>query len=158
MMAAVLPTMVLTATVLRAGGLSVKRIVDLRNALMRQLHVWAGLFLISLGACVLVIVGQVFDWNIPLTVPTIETRYVAVDGFSFDVVRILNGAIVGLLTLLLVRSKAVVDGLRSLIALSADVAISEAEQRNIEQQSLAQRGINELPERPDFGSYTDLRN
>lgn len=47
LMAGVLPTAVLAATILRSGGLSVSRINQYRFALIKQVRLWAGLFFIA---------------------------------------------------------------------------------------------------------------
>jgi hypothetical protein len=151
MMAAVLPTMVLTATVLRSGGLSVKRIRDYRDALVHQVHIWAGLFLLSLLACTAVVVGKTIGWEFNIVAPT------RLGGGSFNLATLLNGIIVALMVLLALRARAVIDGIRSLIDLSADIAMSEAQRRDDAAHREIEQKISQAEPRKGFGDYVSLK-
>lgn len=151
MMAAVLPTMVLTATVLRSGGLSVKRIEEYRIALTRQLQIWAGLFLLSLCACTALVIGKTISWHAEIRILT------RIGEFNWNFATLLNGIIVALLVLLTLRAKAVIDGIRSLIDLSADVAVSEAKQRDETLNKAVDAAISRNELRQGYGDYVSLK-
>lgn len=119
MMAGVLPTMVLTASMLRAGNLSVKKLQDYRDALHSQLSIWIGFFLISLFASLFVIIGKMMDWSL-----VIPLEWIGLKSISFDLICILNALIVMSLTLIVLRAVEVGKGVISLLRLSAELAIS----------------------------------
>ena len=154
MMAGVLPTMVLTASALRAGNLSVKKLMDYRDALRRQLAVWIGLFLISLISSLLLVVGKMIAWSFTMRLPL---AWAGVTDFSFDSVHALNAMIVAALTVVLFRAIGVGNGIISLLRLSAELAISEAQARDDERHRAAQTSISQMEERKGFGEYVDLK-
>jgi hypothetical protein len=150
-MAGVLPTMVLTASALRAGNMSARRVTDYARALDRQLNVWVGLFIISLAACLAVIAGSVNGWALLLdwqVLPTLRVQY--------DFIHIVNGFVVACGVLLALRSLAFGRGVRSLLKLTAEIAISEAKARDDEKTKEAREAIAAIPARPGFGEYVDL--
>ncbi|PWB89853.1 hypothetical protein C5688_13520 [Methylocystis sp. MitZ-2018] len=154
-MAGILPTMVLTASALRAGNLSVKRLLAYQDALRNQLVIWIGLFLISLFASLFVIFGKMVNWSLLLSLPTSRDgqHYV-----SFDLIRILNSLIVMALMLLVARAVAVGNGLISLLRLSTELAISEAQARDEERHRATKAEIDGMPERKGFGDYVNLKH
>lgn len=155
MMAAVLPTMVLTASVLRGGNLSIKRLNAYRDALMAQLKIWVGLFLVSFAASFFVIVGKMVGWSVPLTL-----RFAALnlDPVSYDLVAGLNALITACLGLLIVRALAVGRGIISLLRLSGEIAASEAQARDQQRFKAAEERISAMPTREGFGQYLDLKH
>lgn len=152
MMAGVLPTMVLTASVLRAGNLSVKKLQAYRDALRSQLVIWIGLFLISLGASLLVIIGKMVDWSIVIQIPISGPGHKSID---LDLIRVLNALIVIFLSLLVLRAVEVGNGIISLLGLSAELAISEAQVRDEARHREAEEAIEGMLERKSFGDYID---
>jgi len=153
MIAGVLPTMVLTASVLRAGNLSVKKLIEYRDALRRQMAVWIGLFLVSLVASLLVTVGKMVDWSLALPIPI---AWAGLKATSFEMVRALNAAIVMALAVVLFRAISVGNGIISLLRLSAELAISEAQLREDARHSAAEDAIGQMSERKGYGEYVDL--
>ena len=148
MMAGVLPTMVLTASVLRAGNLSVKTIREYRDALRGQLVIWIGLFLISLIASLLVILGKMAEWSFVLTL----------SNWSIDIIRTINALIAAALALVVFRAVAVGNGIISLLRLSAELAVSEAQARDAANNRSAESSIANMVERESYGAYVNLKH
>jgi hypothetical protein len=144
-MAGVLPTAALAATVLRSGGLTEKSITDYQTALLGQLTVWAGLFFLSLIGSACLIIGKAIDWKIPIPFSLIGLP-------NFDAGIILTGVTSAVFVLLLTRFSVVFVGLRSLIELSGEIAVSEIRLRDSSAAAQTQRPARQLPERPGFGN------
>jgi hypothetical protein len=154
-MAGVLPAMVLAASSLRAGSLSSKRIQSLFEALVVQMRVWAGLFLIALVASLLVLLGKFTQWSIqfPSSWQVVNTNeYLK----QLDLIWLINGAIIFCLSLLSLRAMSVIVGLRSLLRLSAEISISEANEREQARFKQMEEELRGLPDQPSRGSYVDL--
>lgn len=66
LIAALVPAMALGATTLRAGEFSVMRIQALGGALDKQVRVFAGLFIYSLTACIIAVLGKLLKWNLAI--------------------------------------------------------------------------------------------
>lgn len=144
-MAGVLPTAALAATVLRSGGLTEKSVMDYQRALLAQLTVWAGLFFISLAGAACLIVGKAVDWKLPIPFSLIGLP-------NLDAGVILTGITSAVFVLLITRFSVVFVGLRSLIELSGSIAVSEIHLRDSHAAAQAQRPARQLPERPGFGN------
>ena len=155
MMAGVLPTMVLTANVLRAGNLSVQKIDSYHTALVQQMQLWIGLFIVSLTASLSVVVGKLFSWTIPLNICPLTA---CGDDYTIELVRILNSTIAGCLVLTFIRGQAVGVGVMSLLRLSADIARGEAVARESAKAQGVQNTLRSLPERPGYGQYVEAPN
>jgi len=153
MMAGVLPTMVLTASVLRAGNLSVQKIKSYRDALRSQMIIWIGLFVISLGASILIVVGKMLSWSLPVVIPL---SYFGYSNTEFDLIRVVNALIATSLSLLLLRAISVGNGIISLLRLSAELAIGEAHAREDGSRKSAEQAIANISERDGFGKYVEL--
>lgn len=153
MMAGVLPTMVLTASALRSGSLSVKRLNEYKGALTTQLNVWIGLFLLSLGCSALVVAGKMVGWSFVVSLPL---ERVGLTQLSFDAIRILNGAICAGLVLVILRAASVGSGILSLLRLSAEIAIGEAQERDAAKHREVLAAIAATPRREGFGATVDL--
>lgn len=154
MMAAVLPTMVLTATVLRAGNLSVKRINAYSTALKSQMNVWIGLFLISLASCVFLIVGKATGWSILIEVPNLLGHQPAT---KFNLAGILSALTWAGLALTVVRASAVGSGIKSLMQLSAEIALGEAKARDTQRSQAGKEAISTMPDNRPSASYVELK-
>ena len=153
-MAAVLPAMVLNATMLRPAGLSVQRIRTYQRALIRQVRLWAYLFLVSLIACFCIVVGKSIRWSIPIKIPSIES--LGIPDYQTDLAFMLNFFVVAFITTVLMRAIAVIDGIMSLINLSADLAVSEAQKRDEAEKLEMLKGVKQMPPRPGYGDYVGL--
>ena len=154
-MAGVLPAMVLAASSLRAGSLSSKRIQSLFEALMVQMRVWAGLFLIALVASLLVIFGKLTQWSVqfPASWPIVsQSEYLK----QIDLIWLINGAIVFCLSLLSLRAMSVFVGLRSLLRLSAEISISEANEKEQARLKKMEEELRSIPDQSTRGNYVDL--
>lgn len=153
MMAGVLPTMVLTASVLRAGNLSVKTLKQYRDALRRQMLLWIGLFIVSLSASLLVVFGKIVNWTIVVSLPL---SWLKLQDTKFETVHLLNALIAMALAVVLFRAITVGNGILSLLGLSAELAISEAQDREDARHLKAEGAIKEMGEREGYGGYVDI--
>jgi hypothetical protein len=152
LMAGVLPTAALGATVLRSGGMPVKRIEQYRTALLQQLRIWAGLFVIAFATCAIVVGGKMSGWQILLNLPA------SLGGQQWNAGKVFSGLLSFSLVLLACRVVTIFDGLRSLISLSADIAVSEAQDRENGAIERAQQAFKQMPPRPGFGAEVQLRH
>lgn len=155
MMAGVLPTMVLTASALRAGNLSIRKLSAYRDALFVQLKVWIGLFLASLVASSLVILGKMLGWSLPISIPG---SVVGFGNFSYDLIAVVNALVTACLALVILRGFAVGSGVVSLLRLSAEIALSEARLRDEERHRAGDDALAHLSDRPGFGEYVELKH
>jgi len=153
LMAGVLPTMILTASIIRAGQLSVKSLKAYQTALGRQLKVWIGLFLISFSASLLIVFGKLIDWSLPIHVPL---AFFGLGDVSFDIVRLVNALIVMALTLMLSRVIDVGNGIISILNFSAELAIMDAQARDDARHKFADESIMGMVERKGFGELVEF--
>ena len=149
LMAGILPTAILSATVLRAGGLSVHRIALAQDALLRQMNVWAGLFAVSAVAGVALAIGKLLKWSWIF-------HLASVGGPDVNLMPFLNGIITYCLVLLPLRMMTIFTGLRSLIVLSAEIAQSEAAHRDRQAFDRGMEAIEAMQPRKDFGKRVEL--
>lgn len=126
LIAALVPAMALGATALRAGGFSVMRIQALGGALDQQIRVFAGLFLYSLAACVLAILGKLMKWTVP-TIPLGWANLAPLD-LSF----LFPASLTFLFVFLTLRSLAFIAGILSILRLTTNIAADEARARDRE--------------------------
>jgi hypothetical protein len=155
LMAGVLPTMVLTASVLRPGNLSIRKLTRYREALRRQMLVWIGLFVVSFFSSLLVVLGKMLHWKLELNIPSI---WEITPAFQFDAIRVLNALLMVGLVLVVTRIISVGNGVLSLLGLSAELALGEAQNRNERKFNNADAAVKEMPERERFGEYVDLQH
>lgn len=145
----------LTASSLRAGNLSVRKIATYRDALRQQMVVWNGLFIISLSASLLLIVGKITSWSIPVI---FNIPFVSNFVFKFDAIVLENCLIVVSITIILFRAISVGNGILSLLRLSAELAISEAQARDEDRNRAAEANIQSMKQRDGYGPYVDLKH
>lgn len=151
-MAAVLPAMVLTSTVLRAGNLSYRRLQDYSDALEAQLQVWLGLFVIALAGCVFVIAGKAAAWSIPIQF-SLGAKYIAA-----DLAHVLTALTVGCFTLVMLRAYAIGVGIRSLLKLSTEIALSDAQARDKERIAGLKKEMADMGMSRPSETYVDLKH
>lgn len=156
MMAGILPTMVLTASALRAGNLSIRRVSEYHAALKRQMKVWIGLFVLALCASVLVVAGKMVSWTIPLSIPSFPQLSFA--GVRFDLIRVVNALIAGSGAMMILRGFSLGRGIMSLLELSSEIAKGEAHVRDEERHRIAEAQIAQISDRPNFGEYVELKH
>lgn len=149
-MAAVLPAMVLNATVLRAGNLSHRKLQEYSDALQIQLRVWLGLFMLALVSCVFVIIGKAIDWTLTLSIPYAPGLP------DINVGRIISLFVVAGAGLVVLRAYAVGAGIRSLLKLTTDIALSDARARDKERFDEMKQQVQSLDDRRPASSYVDL--
>jgi hypothetical protein len=122
---------------------------------MTQLKVWIGLFLVSLMASLLVVIGKMVGWSLPLTVPF---GFSGSEGPTYDAIRVLNALVSACLALIILRGFAVGNGIMSLLTLSAEIALSEAKMRDEQRHRAGDEAIGQFENRPGYGDYVELKH
>ncbi|MEQ1812523.1 MAG: hypothetical protein ABL889_21525 [Terricaulis sp.] len=122
MLAGLFPTMLLTATVLRAGKMSAKRIGEYGAALRAQMHFWIGLFLACLGGTLFVIVAKAFGAEGVASNLNIGSMHFTQDDFA----GIALGCVGFCIGVVLQRLPAAYSGILSLLTLNVSMAQEEA--------------------------------
>lgn len=132
LMAGVLPTMVLTASVLRAGNFSRHRIQQTQRALSRQMNVWIGLFFLCLIASVAIVAGKSTGWSIVIKIPDqlAGASILAIFGGAINFAKLLNAVVFAAIVLVVVRALSVGRGIISILNLNAEMALAEASVRD----------------------------
>lgn len=129
LLAGALPTMILTATILRAGAFSPKRVGDYAKALDSQLSFWFGLFIWALLACVAIMLSKAL-WNearpysVHFPAVTIGSAELAVPAILL--VPIANFILGAAGAQVAYRLLPMLAGLRSLLRLNSEIAKEEA--------------------------------
>lgn len=129
LLAGALPTMILTATILRAGAFSPKRVGDYAKALDSQLSFWFGLFIWALLACVAIMLSKAL-WNgahpYSVHIPAITIGNLKLAVPPIPLVPIAN-VILGVAgAQVAYRLLPMLAGLRSLLRLNSEIAKEEA--------------------------------
>jgi hypothetical protein len=93
------------------------------------------------------------DWTILVSIPLV---WLKIDTVSFDAIRLLNALIAMALAVVILRAISVGNGIISLLRLSAELAISEAQVRDEAKHLEVEKAINDMPKREGFGAYVDL--
>ncbi|MES2721991.1 MAG: hypothetical protein V4656_02440 [Pseudomonadota bacterium] len=152
LLAGVLPSMAITATALRSGGLRVDQIRRYAAGLRLQMGFWVGLFLLGLLAGLGLVVGASVNWSI-------ETyRFPALPAFVPE-----NGArfvvawIVACLVLLIARLPAFYAALTSLVDLAETSAVSEAQLRDTPKRDDVSRQVDAIQTPDGFGRQVELK-
>ena len=121
-MAGLLPTMLLTATVLRAASLSAKRVTEYGAALRAQMHFWAVLFVACLVGSLSVTATAIF--GAPDVQFTISLGKMSIsETHATDVAVAITGASIGVILLRLPPSY---EGILSLLTFNVEMAKDEA--------------------------------
>jgi len=149
-MAAVVPAMILASNSIRSGQLSVARILVLRAALDRQVALFGGLFLYALISAVVIITGKALDWSLPSFSVNLSKSYRVHPSFVFPTF------ITFFLVFLSLRSLAVISGVRSVLRVSAAVAIEEAQDREEQRSSGTRDELSAYRMPSDYGAPVDL--
>jgi hypothetical protein len=152
-MAAVLPTMVLTASVLRPGNMSIKRLLQYQGALTYQIKIWIGLFLIAMMASIFVIIGKMSDWSLIIA---FQFHFIHMKDRSFQFISVINGLISFLYSLILYRGYSVGNGVMSLMRLTFEISLGEAKAREEARHKERAAEISEVRAGKEFGAYIDL--
>ena len=150
LMAAFVPAMMLGATALRAGGFSVKTLRALSAGIDRQVSVFGGLFLYSLIACVVAVLGKVSDWNLP----TVYTGSPALPTINLSPV--ISATLTFFLVLLILRAAVFIAGVRSVLRLTSSIAEHEARERDRGDHTKAADELEGYQMPPDYGSKVNL--
>jgi len=124
LLAGALPTMILTATILRAGAFSPKRVGEYSEALEKQLSFWFTLFIWSLIACVAVMLSKAVD-GYELLLPKIIRMHIFSSKFYNSALGFSSVQVVG-------RLWPMLNGLKSLLKLNSQIAIEESKKNVVE--------------------------
>ena len=135
--AAIFPTVVLTATVLKPATVSSANVALYRTALKRQISFFFGVFVISLSTITVVIAAQVLDWALIVRVPW--SKVVLDAGWCF------NLAIITLGSLVFLRLPAFLQALMSLLDVHIDTVAEEAKGTEKRRSDALARELAELP-------------
>jgi len=129
LLAGALPTMILTATILRAGAFSPKRVGDYGVALERQLTFWFSLFLWAMGACIAITLSKaLWDENSPYVILIPNWMFNTFDRAVPDIelTRLFNTALGVCAAQVSFRLLPMLSGLQSLLRLNSLIATEEA--------------------------------
>jgi hypothetical protein len=136
--AAIFPTVVLSATVLKSNGLNRSQIQRYRSALHTQVSFFFGILLFSLLTIGVVIVAQALKWKLTIEIP--GTDYlICLDGI-FNFLIMFLGSFVAL------RLPAFLRALVSLLDVHIDGVADEVEERAIKSRESRQRELDALPD------------
>ena len=158
LLAGALPTMILTATILRAGAFSPKRIGEYGAALEAQLSFWFALFLWAMAACVAVMMAKaLWDPSAPylvwlpdlslgrMTVPRPEVEWSRVADVALGIAAV---QVVGRLVPML-------RGLRSLLRLNALIATEEAAAKAKAETTAGAERVRQIKPPPGHGEMVE---
>lgn len=143
--AALVPTMILAATILRPVSKGKNEFAQVRNAVAKQISFFSGLFLYTVILAALLFLGSLLGWNdisFPISVPVGREGWV----ISIPVTKIVGGSVVGLATLIAIQMTGFVHGIRSLFTLHADNAEKELDRIIAEQNAVVTKAV--LPKDP----------
>ncbi len=129
LLAGALPTMILTATILRAGAFSPKRVGEYARALDSQLSFWFSLFIWALLACIAIMLSKAL-WNSGspylLHIPTVSLGRLVISIPAIPLVPITNVVLGVAGAQVAYRLLPMLAGLRSLLRLNSAIATEEA--------------------------------
>lgn len=152
--AAVLPAMALTATALRGSGMSIRRLLQLRDALNAQMTFWAGLVFVSFGAVAFVVVLK----PVVSCAAGAECRPITFyehGWFSLNS-RIFNAGLAYVFGIVFFQLANILNGLRALLKVNAEAAIGEAQQRYDDQMANTGMGLRQVENPPGHGAFVEL--
>lgn len=152
--AAVLPAMALTATSLRGSGMSVRRLVVLRSALERQMTFWTGLVIVSFIAVAFIVALK----PIVACAPNAPCKAVVAfeyGGYALDT-RVANAVMAYVFALVFMQLNNVLRGLRALLAVNAEAAIGEAQQRFDDRMASTEAAVGQIRNPQGYGAVVEL--
>lgn len=136
--AAIFPTVVLSATVLKGVNISTALVERYRKALRLQISFFFGILLFSLMTIGTIIVAQVLEWRFGFTLPRYEYR--------FEWNGIFNFLIIFLGSVVTFRLPAFFRAVVSLLDVHIDGVAEEAAERDRLKREDRKRELSELPD------------
>ncbi|WP_397405217.1 hypothetical protein [Phenylobacterium sp.] len=158
LLAGALPTMILTATILRAGAFSPKRVGEYGAALERQLSFWFALFIWAMGACVAVMLAKaMWDDRNPYVLwwPEALTSRLPFDVPIVEITRLANIMLGICAAQVVYRLFPMLNGLKSLLRLNSLIATEEAVAKAKAQSASGAVQIKAIQPPPGNGSVVD---
>ena len=158
LLAGALPTMILTATILRAGAFSPKRVGEYGAALESQLSFWFSLFIWAMGACVAVMLAKAFwDAKTPyvLWLPDTLLKRLHFSDPRIEVTRLADTALGLCAAQVLFRLFPMLNGLKSLLRLNSLIATEEAVAKAKSQTVSGAAKIKDIQPPPGHGTIID---
>jgi hypothetical protein len=148
--AALVPTMILAATILRPVSRGKNEFSRVRAAVAVQISFFSGLFLLTVVLAALLFVGSLLQWaDVSAPIPTLY----GVEAWTlrFPITKTLGACVVSISTLIAIQMTGFVHGIRSLFALHASNTEKELDRIILEQNlAVSRRALPEDPRR-DFG-------
>lgn len=135
--AAIFPTVVLSATVLKGAAMSEALVERYREALKTQISFFFGILIFSLMTIVAIIIAQAMNWNISLCASRLE--YTIKLDWLFNFVIVFMGAFV------IFRLPAFLRALVSLLDVHIDGVMEEVAERNKRKKHERSQELSELP-------------
>ena len=158
LLAGALPTMILTATILRAGAFSPKRVGEYGAALESQLSFWFALFIWAMGACVAIMLAKaMWDPKTPyvLWLPDALLNRLRVKLPTIEITRLAD-TLLGLCAAQVVfRLFPMLNGLKSLLRLNSLIATEEAVAKAKAQTASGAARIKDIKSPPGHGTLVD---
>lgn len=136
--AAIFPTVVLSATVVKSSGLSPNLVERYRSALKTQISFFFGILLFSIFTISTIIVAQAVKWKWSFDVPSLEYHLNLSPGFNFLIV--LFGSFVAF------RLPAFLRAIVSLLDVHIDGIAEEVAERDQRRRDERRRELAALPD------------
>ena len=158
LLAGALPTMILTATILRAGAFSPKRVGEYGAALESQLSFWFSLFIWAMGACVAVMLAKaLWDAKAPyiLWLPDGLLQRFHISDPHLEITRIADTVLGLCASQVLYRLFPMLSGLKSLLRLNSLIATEEAVAKANSQSMVGAKLIKEIQPPAGHGSIVE---
>lgn len=137
MTAAVFPTVVLTATVLKPTNMSSALVERYRGALRTQVLFFFGFLMLALIGIAVIIAAQIMNWHLQVPLPGSD--------WHLELSGIFNAGIVFMVTLLALRLPAFLNGLMSLLTIHIDGVAQEVAQREKQEREIQHKELDALP-------------
>ncbi|AUC12244.1 hypothetical protein [Agrobacterium pusense] len=136
--AAIFPTVVLSATVVKSSGMSSALIERYRSALRRQISFFFGILLFSIFTISTIIVAQAVKWHLAIDLPNLE--------YDLDLSATFNFLIIFFGSFVALRLPAFLRALVSLLDVHIDGVAEEVTERDQRKREDRKRELDSLPD------------
>lgn len=148
--AALVPTMILSATILSPAALGKNEFKQVRLLVETQISFFSGLFLFAILLAILIFVGSLMGWeehSFSVTLPTVDHP----TSMSIDVTRIITGMIVSISALVAIQLIGFIAVIRSLFEIHAVNAERELDRRIRDENAQSLEKLKPSEPRINFG-------